>query len=67
MYDSHENLVTIVEIKVRVRKKCVTAVLPGHSYDFMMENFERKALSQISSEVGIQEVIPPLEEIPGVV
>jgi hypothetical protein len=64
---AHENSVTLAYVEVEAGKEMSTGTLPGQNYDFMMEDVERKALSQVSFEVRLEEVVPPSEEIPSMV
>lgn len=50
-----------------MRKKHLAGVLPAQSDDLVVEYVERKALSQVPFEIRLKEVIPPPEEIPGMV
>ena len=65
-HSSHEDLVTLTEIEVGFGKKCLASVCPGQSDDLVVEHVEREA-SQFSFEIGLEEVVPTLEEIPSVI
>ena len=64
---SHQNLVTLAEVEVWARVERFTGILPSQSNDVMMEYFEREALSEVSFEVRLEEIVSSLEEIPSVV
>jgi len=49
------------------REERLTSILSSQSNDLVMEHVERKALSEISLEVRLEEVVSPLEEIPSMV
>jgi hypothetical protein len=66
-YSSHENLVTIIDAEVWMRKKYMTSILPSQSDDFVVEYVERKALSHVSFVVGLKEVVPTPEEVPSMI
>jgi len=66
-HSSHKYPVTLVEVEVWVREERLTSILPNQSNDIMVEDVEREALSDVSLEVQLKEVVPPIEEIPSMV
>ena len=66
-HSSHEKFVALIEIEVRVRVKSFPPLFPNQSNDVMVEHVEGKALSEVLLEIRVEEVVPPLEEIPSVV
>ena len=62
-----QNLVTLAEAKVWAREEHFTSILSSQSNDLMLEYVEREALSEVSFEVRLEEVVSSLEEIPSVV
>lgn len=45
----------------------MTSTFPSQCDDFMVEEVEREALSQVSFEVRLKEIVSPLKEIPGMI
>ena len=64
---SHKDFVTLVEGKVLIGVESLTSIFSNQSDDIMVEDVERETLSVVSLEVRLEEVVSPLEEIPGMV
>ena len=50
-----------------IREENSASILPSQCDDGVMEDVEGEALPEVSLEVRLEEVVPPLEEIPSVV
>jgi len=66
-HSSHQNLVALTKVEVWGRVEHLASILPSQGNDIMMEHVEREALSEISLEIRLEEVVSPLEEIPSMV
>ena len=55
-----------MEAEMWVGEESLTSVLPGQGNDVMVEHVEGEAFPEVSLEVGLEEVVSPLEEIPSV-
>lgn len=66
-HSSYEKFGTLVEIEVGTGIKCATSVLSSQSDHSMLKYVEGEALPRVSLKVPVEEVVPPLEELPGVV
>jgi len=66
-HSSHQDPVTLVDVQVLVRKKSFAGFFPNQSNDGMVEHIEREVLAEVSTEIRMEEVESPLEEIPSVV
>lgn len=62
-----KKLVSVFDSKPGVRIKCLTSILPTQSDNFVVKYVERKALSQITFEVRLKEVVTLLKKVPGMV
>ena len=65
-YPSGEDLDRLTNLKIRGIYK-PTGILPGQSKDVMVEYIERKTLSEGPFEIGSEEVVSPLVEIPSMI
>ena len=50
-HSSHENLVTLIEVEMGVRKKCMARIISNQSNDLVVKDIEREALASVSFEV----------------
>ena len=66
-HQSPKDLVALTEGKVLVKEESLTSILSGQDDDIMVECIERETLYEISLKVRLEEIVPPLEEIPSVV
>ena len=64
---SHKEPVTLTHVKVWVRIEYSTSILPSQDDDPMVKYIEIEALSEVSPEIRLEEVVSLFEEIPGVV
>ena len=65
-YPSDEDHNPLGDMKIRGIYK-PTSILPGQSNDIVVEDIERKAFSEGPFEIGLEEVVSPLVEIPSMI
>ena len=66
-HSPHQKFVALVEVEVWVRVESLAGIFPGQSDDIMVEYIEGEALAEVSLEIRVEEIEPPLEEIPSMV
>ena len=54
-------------MEVSIGVESLASVFPSQSDHVMVEHIERETLSEISLEARLEKVVPPFEEIPGMV
>ena len=65
-YPSDEDLEPLTDMKIRGIHN-PPSVLPRQNNDFVVEYIERKALSEVPFEVGLDEIVSRSTEIPSVI
>ena len=66
-HPTHKELVTLAEMKIWVGVEDSTSILSSQDDNIMVEHIERETLSGVLLEIRMEEVVPPLEEIPSMV
>ena len=66
-YCSPQDPITLAKVEAWVRVENSTSVLPGQGDHVMVEDVEGEALSEVSLEVRLEEVMSSPKEIPSMV
>jgi len=63
----HKKFVALVEVEVWVRVESLAGIFSSQSNDVMVEHIKGEAFPEVLLEIRVEEVVPPLEEIPSMV